>query len=155
VKLLVLPLTSGSGSNNAKITFKLYYFNEKRLALVFLVMGHCFFLFPQEKNIIPDSARVRQDTVAKDTILKKTRIAAGAVDKTITYGAKGYRKSDMVSKKVYLVDDAVVTYGDITLKADSIVLNMDTKTIFAIGRKDSTGKLVGSPNFKQGSEAFD
>jgi hypothetical protein len=172
---------------NTKITFKLYYFNEKRLAVVFLVLGHCLFLFPQVKNaipdsakirqdtvvkniipdsakvrqdtvvknIIPDSAKVRQDTVVKDTILKSAKAAPGAIDKTITYGAKGYRKSDLVSKKVYLVQDAVVNYGDITLKADSIVLDMETKTIFAIGRKDSTGKVVGSPNFKQGNESFD
>jgi lipopolysaccharide assembly outer membrane protein LptD (OstA) len=154
-----------SGYNITKITFKLYYFKEKRLAVVFLVLGHCIFLFPQVKTAIPDSAKVRQDTIVKDTILKDTivkdtilksvKVAPGAIDKTITYGAKGYRKSDLVSKKVYLVQEAVVNYGDITLKADSIVLDMETKTIFAIGRKDSTGKVIGSPNFTQGNESFD
>ncbi len=122
---------------------------------MFLFLVHCFFLFPQEKSVRPDSAKVMQDTIIKDTILKKSIIAPGAVDKTITYSSKGYRITDLINKKVYLVQEAQVNYGDITLKADSIVLDMDTKTIFAIGRKDSTGKVQGSPNFKQGNEAFD
>lgn len=144
-----------SGLNNTKITFKLYYFNEKRLAIVFLLLGHCIFIFGQEKTVIPDSAKVRQDTIVTDTIIKSAKIAPGAINKTITYGAKGYRKSDLINKKVYLVEEGVVNYGDITLKADSIVLNMDTKVIYAIGRRDSTGKVIGSPNFKQGKESFD
>jgi hypothetical protein len=133
----------------------LYYLNEKRLAVVILVLGHCLFLFPQNKVTIPDSARVRQDTVITDTLIKSLKAAPGAIDKTITYGAKGYRKSDLISKKVYLVSEGLVKYGDITLKADSIVLDMDTKTVFAIGRRDSTGKMIGSPNFSQGTESFD
>jgi len=156
VKLLVLPLTPGVRLLVAKITFKLYYLNEKRLAVVFLVMGHCLFLFSQEKNIGNDSLHLKADTVSvKDTVLGKVKPFKGAIDKPISYGAKGYRKSDLVTKKVYLVGEGEVKYGDITLKADSIVLDMDTKSIFAVGRPDSTGKIIGAPNFKQGEESFD
>jgi len=122
---------------------------------VFLVLGHCLFLFSQNKTTIPDSLNVKKDTVITDTLIKSVKAAAGAIDKTITYGAKGYRRSDLKEKKVYLVSEGIVKYGDITLKADSIVLNMETKSVYAIGRRDSTGKLIGSPNFTQGTESFD
>jgi hypothetical protein len=133
----------------------LYYFKEKRLAVVFLVMGHCLFLFSQVKVTSADSLQARRDTLVTDTTLKAGKLEKGAIDKPITYGAKGYRKSNLDTKKVYLVDEGVVTYGDITLKADSIVLDMETKSIYAVGRKDSTGKVIGSPNFKQGTQSFD
>ena len=89
-----------------------------------------------------------------DTIHRKHGLSKDAIEMPITHTAQGYRKTDLVNKKVYLVKEAVVTYGDITLKADSIELNMETGVVFAIGRKDSTGNIVGSPDFKQGKEEF-
>jgi hypothetical protein len=132
----------------------LYYFNEKRLAVVFLIIGHCFLLFSQERNMGIDTLIVKGDSALTDTLIQKRIISPEAIDKTITYSAKGYRKSNLNEKKVYLVEDGVVTYGDITLKADSIVLNMENNSVYAIGRKDSTGKVIGSPVFQQGDETF-
>ena len=54
-----------------------------------------------------------------------------------------------------MVKDAVVNYGDIEIKADSIVFNMETNLVFAVGRKDTTGKVVGKPVFKEGSQEFE
>jgi lipopolysaccharide assembly outer membrane protein LptD (OstA) len=118
-------------------------------------MVHCLLLFPQEEKRSSDSLMVRGDSVQTDTVLIKGKISRDAVDKTISHNARGYRKTDLENKKVYLVDEGVVTYGDITLKADSIVLNMETGIVFAVGRRDSTGKIAGAPNFRQGEETFD
>jgi len=123
--------------------------------VVFLVLCHSLFLLSQEKRGVADSTFYPRDTLVTDTTLRSSGIAKGAIDKPITYGSRGYRRTDLVNKKVYLVQDAVVTYGDITLKADSIELDMETKSIFAIGRKDTAGKVLGSPNFTQGNESFD
>ncbi len=98
---------------------------------------------------------IKKNSPVTDTIIKNRKPSPNAVDKQITHTAHGYRKTDMVNKKEYLVGDAEVKYGDIILKADSIVLNMNTGLVFAIGRKDSTGKIVGSPVFQEGSETFE
>jgi hypothetical protein len=111
-------------------------------------------LFSQEGKIVYDSLAIKKKSSVTDTIIKNRNPSPNAVDKQITHTAHGYRKTDMVNKKEYLVGDAKVTYGDIILKADSIVLNMNTGLVFAIGRKDSTGKIVGSPVFQEGSETF-
>ena len=36
---------------------------------------------------------------------------------------------------------AVVNYGEIEIKADSIVFDMNTNLLFAIGRRDTSGKV--------------
>jgi uncharacterized Rmd1/YagE family protein len=94
--------------------------------------------------------------VITDTILMNIRRPSlNAVDQKVTYTAVGSRKVDIVNRKVVLVDAAKVNYGDIEIKADSIVFNMKTNLLFAIGRVDTTGKIIGKPSFKEGSQEFD
>jgi len=118
------------------------------------MMVQTFLLFSQEKKIVLDTILIHNDTTVADTTHRKHGLSKDAIEIPITHIAAAYRKTDLIQKKVWLVKDAVVTYGDITLKADSIELNMETGLVFAIGRKDSTGKVVGSPDFKQGQEEF-
>ena len=121
---------------------------------MFLTLVQSLLLFSQERKVAVDSNSIKKDTVVTDTTSRKRGLSKDAIEMPITHTAVGYEKIDVISKKVYDVKDAVVTYGDITLKADSIELNMDTGLVYAIGRKDSTGKIVGSPDFKQGSQEF-
>jgi hypothetical protein len=53
------------------------------------------------------------------------------------------------------VKSAVVTYDDIEIKADSIIFNMATSTVIAVGLIDSTGQVTGKPSFKSGSQEFE
>jgi len=50
--------------------------------------------------------------------------------------------------------DAEVTYKDIKLKAAYIEVDFNTNTIYAHGLEDSTGKLIGVPEFTQGDQTF-
>ena len=133
----------------------MYYFNVKRLLVVPLIVLKCLILFSQAGENVPDTMFILKDNAVTDTILRPLSISPDAIDKTITHTARGYRRTDMINKKVYLVEEAVVTYGDITLKADSIVMNTETGIIYATGRRDTTGKVVGRPVFKQGEESFE
>jgi hypothetical protein len=120
------------------------------------MMVQTFVLFSQEGNNVLDTLLIRQDTVLKDTIphnIRKT--SKNAIDKLVTYKAAGYIKRDIANKKVILVKEAVVDYGDIEVKADSIAFDMSTNLLFAIGRQDTSGKVVGSPVFKEGSQEFE
>ncbi|MDZ7636361.1 MAG: hypothetical protein U5L72_18785 [Bacteroidales bacterium] len=82
-------------------------------------------------------------------------ISSDAVDEPIVYNAEGYMKTDLRTRKVSLVQNARVTYGSIELTADSIVLDMETGSVYATGRIDSTGKMTGKPIYKDGSEEFE
>jgi len=68
--------------------------------------------------------------------------------------AKDSIVQDLANRKVYLYGKAEVTYGDIDLKAAFIRVDFNNNTVFARGVKDSTGKIVGKPIFKQGNESF-
>jgi lipopolysaccharide assembly outer membrane protein LptD (OstA) len=121
---------------------------------MFLIMVQCNLLISQVDKKLIDTTNVKTDTTVADTTLKKNLVSKDAILMPIIHTARGYRRTDLIHKKVYLVGEAEVKYGDIDLKADSIELNMETGLVFAIGRKDSTGKVIGSPDFKQGSESF-
>jgi hypothetical protein len=123
---------------------------------LFLLLVHSFFLYSQEGKSVRDTLVIRNDTVKIDTAFIKVRkAAAGGIDSKITYKASELIKRDIVNKKFILVKDAVINYGDIEIKADSIVINMKTNVLYAIGRKDTTGKVIGKPVFKEGSNIFD
>lgn len=48
----------------------------------------------------------------------------------------------------YLYGKSVVNYQDIQLDADQIELNLDNSTVYAVGRPDSVGEVIGSPIYK-------
>jgi hypothetical protein len=87
-----------------------------------------------------------------DSIVSKKPKSGNTIESTVTYTANGYIRRNIIDKKVVLVDQAKVNYGEIEITADSILINMDANTLFAIGRQDTTGKIIGKPVFKQGTE---
>jgi hypothetical protein len=76
------------------------------------------------------------------------------IDKKVTYTASGYIKQDTVNEIILLTDNAIVSFGEIRIKADSIVYNKRTNQIFASGRKNRSGTLIGKVNFKEESLEF-
>jgi hypothetical protein len=103
-----------------------------------------------------DTLVIKKDSITTDTAkLKLRKTALGAIDSKITYQAAELIKRDIINKRFILTKNAVINYGDLEIKADSIVINMNTNLLFAIGRKDTTGKVVGKPAFKQGSNQFE
>jgi hypothetical protein len=123
---------------------------------MFLGMVQLPFLFSQGARMPVDSIMARNDTIVADTLVKPAaKASANAIEEQITYSAAGYAKVDMVKKTATLVKTGKVTYGDITLEADSIVLNMESGLIYAAGIKDTTGAIVGTPKFSEGSQEFE
>ncbi len=107
--------------------------------------------------MIPDSNMVSQDTLVSDTLTGRLikKISPEAIDGQVTYKSRGRKKNDLVNKRAILIDQAEVTYKDIEIKADSIVFDMLANTVFAAGRTDSTGKVAGTPVFKQGTQEIE
>lgn len=141
---------------NAKIAFNFHFSAQRTIVSVFLVLLSAYALRAQEParidSLLVEEAIFGTDSLSNDSSLV---ISPDAVDMPIVYSAEGYMKTDLKSKKVSLVQGARVTYGTIELKADSIVLDMETGSVYATGRPDSVGNMTGKPYFKDGSEEFE
>jgi len=121
-------------------------------------MVHFFPLFSQDGKRVSDTLLVKVDSVKIDTLINGVRqISKSAIDTKVTYSTspEGYIKRDVINKKVTLVNSAQVNYGEIEIKADSILIDMKTNLLYAIGRKDTSDKIIGKPQFKEGSQEFE
>jgi hypothetical protein len=119
-------------------------------------MVQSFSLLSQESKMVIDTLLIKKDSITTDTVLMKVRKpSTSAIDSKITYKAAELIKRDIINKRFILVKNAEINYGDLEIKADSIVINMKTNLLFAIGRRDTTGKITGKPAFKQGSNQFE
>ena len=109
----------------------------------------------QEDNLILDSIQVQGIFALPDSSRTLLKISTDAIDKQVTYSAPGgYIFNDLVNKKATIVKNGIVNYGDIEIKADSIIFDMETNEVYAVGIVDSLGNITGKPEFKSGSEEF-
>ena len=78
-----------------------------------------------------------------------------SIDAKVEYGSVDSNYLDNSTRKVYLYGDAFVNYKDLALKADYIVVDLDSSIAFASGLPDSLGKLQGNPQFKIAGEEIE
>lgn len=77
------------------------------------------------------------------------------LDAEVQYEAKDSMRFDFEHKKMYLYGDAKIDYGDISLTAYAIELDMDSSLAYAHGLVDSTGVESGLPVFKDKSGEYE
>lgn len=112
-------------------------------------------VFSQENRAARDSAAAGSDTtrITYSQASPSDSLKPGNVlESQVIYTAQGYIKRNIVNKNVILVDNAKVNYGNIEIRADSISINMNANTLYAVGRKDTSGTVKGAPVFKEGSQ---
>ena len=118
-------------------------------------MLNSLLLLSQEEEVFRDTVLISKSLVKPDTVAGLRPLSKDAIDKQVIYSAPGgFIKNDLVNKTATIVKNGVVTYGDIEIKADSIVFNMQTNEVYAVGIRDSLGTITGKPAFKSGSEEF-
>lgn len=108
----------------------------------------------EKGRLVKDSLSVlKKDSVAVDSLkLKKN---TDDFDAEVEYRADDKITISNSKNKIYMYKNAQVKYKDIELTADYVVLNRDSNLIYASGRPDSTGAIVGKPVFKQGQQEFE
>ncbi|MFK5855980.1 MAG: putative LPS assembly protein LptD, partial [Bacteroidota bacterium] len=103
------------------------------------------------------------DTIIGDTIITTSLSGDTVIDENVNRAridakveryAKDSIVQDIANRKVFLFGEAVINYDDITLKANYIEIDLLTNTVFAAGTEDSTGKMVGLPEFTQAEQVF-
>jgi lipopolysaccharide assembly outer membrane protein LptD (OstA) len=77
------------------------------------------------------------------------------IEAPIDYEANDSIIFSLDGQRVYMYGDAKVKYQQIELSADHIILDLETKEVYAEGVPDSTGTLIGKPIFQDGSEKFE
>lgn len=113
-------------------------------------------------TIIGDTL-LHNDTIIGDTVIT-TSISGDTVidenagrtriDAKVERYARDSIVQDIANRKIFLFGEAVINYEDIELKAGYIEVDLVTNTVFASGVEDSTGKVIGMPEFTQGDQTF-
>ena len=112
---------------------------------------------PRDTAIILTGTEVNKtDSVSNDSVSVKlpSKKASTELTSEITYHARDSIRFSVEDKKVYLYGEAQINYGDIELRAAYIVIDQNTKEVYAEGVTDSTGKTIGTPQFKSGDQDF-
>ena len=107
----------------------------------FSIEKHAVF-YPDTTKTRPDTLRTTVDTLDVDE--------GNGIDSEVLYEAEDSIRLEPETKKVYLYGNAKVHYGDFDLKAAYIEIDNKNNLVTAMGVLDSTGKLIGNPEFKDG-----
>ncbi|NBQ48034.1 MAG: hypothetical protein EBU33_06230, partial [Sphingobacteriia bacterium] len=94
-----------------------------------------------------------QDTLKKaKTDSLPTEQFSDELESQVIYSAEDSIVSLPATGKVYLYGKARVVYGGVEMEAEVIEIDYQTNVMSAYGRLDSTGKMFGSPIFREGSQ---
>ena len=104
----------------------------------------------------PDTIVV--DSFPSDSLLPVNKavivISPDSIDAIVEYGSVDSNYLDNETRRVHLYGNAYVRYKDLSLKADYIVVDLDSSIATATGMPDSMGVLSGIPEFNMAEESF-
>jgi lipopolysaccharide assembly outer membrane protein LptD (OstA) len=105
---------------------------------------------------VPDTTRL-DDTLLVQPFeqIDTSRQIVTDIDAVIDYKAKDSIIYDVKNKKVYLYNEAEVTYKDLKLNAGIIVLDQETLIMEAFGLTNAEGRVTQMPIMFQGSERYE
>ena len=108
---------------------------------------------------LPDSTGV--DSLAADS-LSTDSLANDSVPKKKKNGLTSvvdYQANDSIvftnGNEVYMYGKGVVQFDGMELNADQIEMNIDSSQVYAVGRPDTVGDIVGRPVFKDKSGEYE
>ncbi len=109
---------------------------------------------------VKDTVPIHKSTLLPgiDSLLKadtaRKQPKKSALKSKVDYLCTDSLRLDIRQKKVFLYKDAEIKYEDINLKADYVEIDFQKNEVFSHGLPDSTGKIVGVPEFTQGDQKF-
>lgn len=117
-----------------------------------------FALSAEEIDSVPvavvDSFVIPSDSIL--TLQKRSKIRREKVDLDNTVVFNSTDSMIIIGRnKTWMYGNSHVTYGDITLDASVINIDLKTSDVNATGQPDSLGILLGTPTFSQGGDGYD
>lgn len=123
------------------LSTKIFYFI---LAIGFIFV---FSSVSMAQNIEPDSlGKVDVPKKSDDEFVLESKIIRNSKDSV---------KVNYKQRKAYLYGNARVEYENIILEAAYIEFDFQNNTVYAKGLPDSTGKIIGNPVFKEGTDEYE
>lgn len=106
------------------------------------------FIAPADTTLLPDTL-APSDSIAGDTIASESfldDIITGQNTDSLVYNIK--------EKMVYIYKEGEINYQNLTLKADFIQVNMESRNVYANGIEDTTLKKMTRPIFLEGDSEY-
>jgi len=100
-------------------------------------------------SLAATSRIVVQDTLKAGTVNDTVKTKTSLLTDVITYKAEDYMRISQKENRMYLFDQAQITYGDIVITAGLIILDNEKNEVYAYGIPDSTGAYSQRPIFTQ------
>lgn len=107
-----------------------------------------------ESNVLPKAFAEPSSEIQADTTKISKEPHDFPLKDPVYKDAKDSLLYSIDGKKVFLWGQAVVKYQNMTLKAAYIEYDMENNMVFAEGRPDSTGLVVGRPIFTEGGQTY-
>ncbi len=101
---------------------------------------------------ITDTTSVPNLDAENDSLVPEKR---GLLSSKVEYDALDSTFLNVAENKIYMYNEAIVTYGDIILEAGYIEFDLTNNLLYATGLADSTGELQQLPIFTQGGKTYD
>ena len=103
---------------------------------------------------------MHSDTLHADTLAHThdTAVNKSTLDAPIFSGGRDSIVKDFNvdgRKMIYYYGDVNVKYNDIEISSEYMAFDIDSKTVFAKGLPDTSGKTIGSPVMKQGETQYE
>ena len=98
---------------------------------------------------------IQGELLAPGPVSQDSIEAAPTLSAPVNYSALDSMIISADGKKAFLYNEAKLTYENIELTAYYIEFDLDTKEVYAEGLEDSTGVIIGKPNFQDGNETFE
>jgi len=102
---------------------------------------------PADRTPVVDSVKIKADSL-------KSR-SKDDIETTINYSARDSINSSVDGQIIWLYGDAKIIYGKIELEAEEIIIDYKNNTLSANGIRDSLGRRVGYPIFKDGPQLYE
>lgn len=106
------------------------------------------------QDTIKNDSIIAQDTIKNDSLDIRKQISPDAIKSKIDYKSIDSIMMSIKDRKTFLFGDVEIYYEDIKLKSAYVELDFKKNQLFAEGRKDSTGKETGRPEYSQGTNTF-
>jgi lipopolysaccharide export system protein LptA len=125
-----------------------------RIAFISIfTFAFCSFFSTQAQNPVSLRALHEADSIKNpaDSVPPKK----GDIETTIKYNARDSINTSVDGQMIWLYGNAKIVYGNIELEADEIIIDYANSTLTAHGTRDSLGRRVGYPIFKNGQEVYE
>ena len=109
---------------------------------------------------VSDSMRAVMDSTARaDSVARADSLALmekSSLDMPAFTTARDSIVEDFTDGKrmIYYYGDVTVTYGSMKLSADYMEYDLQTKTVYARGTRDSTGAFIGQPKMEENGKTY-